>query len=71
MIVKALTKGPERIRPLSREELRMEIDKLKSVNISLENKLKGGKGQGNPNNKNGNGDDISEISDVSENSFIN
>lgn len=49
----------------------MEIDKLKSVNISLENKLKGGKGQGNQNNKNGNGDDISEISDVSENSFIN
>lgn len=25
VIIKALTKGPERIRPLTREELRMEI----------------------------------------------
>jgi len=29
VIVSALKKGPERIRPLTREELRMEIDKLK------------------------------------------
>lgn len=40
MIVKALKKGPERIRPLTREELRMEIDRLKSINLGLENKLK-------------------------------
>lgn len=30
VIVKTLTKGPERIRPATREELRMEIDKLKA-----------------------------------------
>lgn len=40
VIVKALTKGPERIRAVTREELRMEIDKLKAINIGLEGKSK-------------------------------
>ena len=31
IIIKALTKGPDRIRPVTREELRMEIDKLKAI----------------------------------------
>jgi len=35
VVVKALTKGPERIRAVTREELRMEIDKLKAINIGL------------------------------------
>jgi len=40
MVVKALTKGPDRIRAVTREELRMEIDKLKAINIGLEGKSK-------------------------------
>lgn len=43
IIVKALTKGPERIRPLTREELRMEIDRLKAQGVAQEGKVKGGK----------------------------
>lgn len=41
IVIKALTKGPDRVRALTREELRMEIDKLKAVNFSIEAKLKG------------------------------
>ena len=44
-VVKALTKGPERIRPLTREELRMEIEKLKSHTVTLETKIKAGGGK--------------------------
>lgn len=51
IIVKALTKGPDRIRPLSREELRIEIDRLKSININLESKMKNGGGSGGKGNK--------------------
>jgi hypothetical protein len=40
MVIKALTKGPERVRAITREELRMEIDKLKAINIGLEGKSK-------------------------------
>lgn len=40
VVVKALTKGPERIRAVTREELRMEIDKLKAINIGLQGKSK-------------------------------
>ena len=46
MIVKALNKGPERIRPVTREELRMEIEKLKEINLNLEKKLKQGDKKG-------------------------
>lgn len=41
IIVKALTKGPQRIRPLTREELRMEIDRLKAQGFTQDNKNKG------------------------------
>lgn len=40
IIVAALTKGPERIRAPSREELRMEIDRLKNEILLLRRKLK-------------------------------
>lgn len=40
IIVAALTKGPERIRALSREELRMEIDRLKNEVLLLRKKMK-------------------------------
>ena len=57
-IVKALTKGPDRIRPLSREELKMEIEKLKGINLSLEGKIKGGDhGNNNNGNRKGREDD--------------
>ena len=36
--MKALTKGPERVRPLTREELRIEIDKLKAAVAGKGNK---------------------------------
>ena len=60
-IVKALTKGPDRIRPLSREELKMEIEKLKEINLNLEGKIKGGDhgnhGHGQNGNRKGREDD--------------
>ena len=59
-VVKALTKGPERIRPLTREELRMEIEKLKSHTIILENKIKAGGGKV----SNKQDDELSSISSV-------
>jgi hypothetical protein len=66
VIVKALTKGPERIRPLTREELRMEIDKLKASHLS--------KTKGTADSFGGNAKDFgeaSEVSEVSEQDFVN
>lgn len=34
IIVKALTKGPDRVRAKTREEFRMEIEKLKALNFT-------------------------------------
>jgi DNA mismatch repair ATPase MutS len=66
IIVKALTKGPDRIRPLTREELRMEIDRLKAQGVVQEGKLKGTKIKNNDSDG-----DASEISSVSSRSFVN
>lgn len=66
IIIKALTKGPDRIRPLTREQLRMEIEKLKAIRITADGKVK--------NNKIKSGeqeDNQSDISSVSERSFVN
>lgn len=50
----------------------MEIDKLKSINLNLEGKLKnGGKGQQNSGQRKGGNDNMSEISDISDRSFVN
>jgi hypothetical protein len=68
VIVKALTKGPERIRPLSREELRMEIDRLKSMSIAMEAKQRNG-GRGGKETKEK--EALSEVSSISEQSFVN
>lgn len=66
IIVKALTKGPDRIRPLTREELRMEIDRLKAQGAAQEGKTKGTKAKNNESDG-----DASEISSVSSRSFVN
>ena len=65
IIVKALTKGPDRIRPVTREELRIQIDKLK---VSFAGK---GKGGGESNNKINNFGEASEVSEISEKEFVN
>lgn len=50
----------------------MEIDRLKSINISLEHKIKnGGRGQSGLVNRRADGDEFSEVSSVSEKSFVN